>query len=1090
MSSKTIILSAAALLLTCAAAAMTPSWIRHNSISPDGSTIAFSYKGDIWTVPASGGEATQITSNQAYDSEPLWTRDGQSIIFTSRREGSKDIFLTSKSGGIPRRLTTLPGNETPLAVLEDGGILFSWYNGAVESESYGDFPGTAQLYRTDLSGSAPALVTSLPVMAMSISKAGTILYEDYKGYEDPLRKHHTSSVTRDIWKYTPPVGEEGISSRGSFTKLSDYRGEDRNPVFAADGDTFYYLSERDGKCSNIWRSSISKPGESVQLTFEKHNPVRFLSISDVGTLAYSCNGDIYTLKEGGVPAKVGISLTRDESERELQKFNYSSGASSMAVSPDGKEVAMIIRGDVFVTSTEFRTTRRITNTPEQERNVDFSADGRELYYSSERDGHWGIYRTSLVRKEDKLFTYAVQTKEELVSTPGETCFQPDVSPDGKWVAYYRNRTELVIKNIKNGKEKSLFKDVNYSYSDGDQGFEWSPDSHYILCNWQANGGWNNSDVALIDIETGEITDLTRSGYSDSNFKWVLGGKAMTWESDKNGYRSHGSWGAESDIYIMFFDGKAMSEFGRSKEQIEIDNMLKSEKEVKAEKKEEKKDSLDKAKNKMEKLKLDLAGRDDRIKRLTPSSNMMGDHFLSIDGNKLYFTQRLEKGYDLCVRDLQEGSISVLAKGVSGTFYPSSDGKSLYVFSGRGLSKLSLPSGKSEAITFSGEYEYKPAQERKYMFEHVWKQVLEKFYVKDLHGTDWQYCHDNYAAFLPHINNNFDFQDLLSEMLGELNGSHTGARYRASTTRNMGYLGVLFDTDWTGKGLKIKEVLPGGVLSLADSEIKPGDIIETIEGRSLESPADVLSALEDKAGKRICITVKKGSGKPEEMFVTPAFSDSTPLYRRWVRQREEMVEKLSGGRVGYVHIEGMDSDSFREMFSKALGKYRGCDALIVDTRHNGGGWLHDDVVTFLGGKLYTKYIPRGQFIGDEPFTKWTKPSCMLIGEDNYSDASGTPLAYRQLGIGKLIGAPIPGTMTAVWWETLIDSSLVFGIPQVGSWSVADGRFVENNQIEPDIEVYNDPASVLRGEDRQLEAAVAEMLKEISTAKDPSVSGDGR
>lgn len=1078
MSSKTILLSAAALLVTCAAAAMTPSWIRHNCISPDGKTLAFSYKGDIWTVPSTGGEATQITSNQAYDSEPLWTRDSQNIIFTSRREGSKDIYLTSISGGVPKRLTALPGNETPLAVLEDGSILFSWDNGSVESESYGDFPGTAQLYRTDISGSAPSLVTSLPIMAMSVNSDGSVIYEDYKGYEDPLRKHHTSSVTRDIWSYTPAAGEKGISSQGSFTKLSDYRGEDRNPVFAADGDKFYYLSERDGKCSNIYRSSLSDPKEAVRLTSETRNPVRFLSISDDGTLAYSCNGDLFTLREGGTPAKVNISLTRDESERELQKFSYSSGASSMAVSPDGKEVAMVIRGDVFVTSTDYRTTRRITNTPEQERNVDFSADGRELYYSSERNGHWGIYKTSLVRKEDKLFTYAVQTREELVSTPGETCFQPDVSPDGKWVAYYRNRTELVVKNIKSGKEKSLFKDINYSYSDGDQGFEWSPDSHYILCNWQADGGWNNSDVALIDIETGEITDLTRSGYSDSNFKWALGGKAMTWESDKNGYRSHGSWGAESDIYIMFFDGKAMTGFGRSKEQIEIDNMLKSEKEVKAEKKEEKKDSLDKAKNKMEKLKLDLASRDDRIKRLTPSSNMMGDHFLSPDGNNLYFTQRLEKGYDLCVRDLQEGSIKVLAKGVSGTFYPSSDGKNLYVFSGKGISRLSLPSGKSEAITFSGEYEYKPALEREYMFEHVWKQVQEKFYLEDLHGTDWQYCHDNYKAFLPHINNNFDFQDLLSEMLGELNGSHTGARYRVSSTRTMGCLGVLYDTDWKGKGLKIKEVLPGGVLSLADSEIKPGDIIETIEGRKLESPADVLSALEDKAGKRICITVKKGSGKPEEMFVTAAHSDSTPLYRRWVRQREEMVERLSGGRVGYVHIKGMDSESFREMFSKALGKYRSCDALIVDTRHNGGGWLHDDVVTFLGGKLYTKYIPRGQFIGNEPFTKWTKPSCMLIGEDNYSDASGTPLAYRQLGIGKLIGAPVPGTMTAVWWETLIDSSLVFGIPQVGSWSVADGRFVENHQIEPDIEVYNDPASVLRGEDKQLEAAVTEMLKEIS------------
>lgn len=1083
MSIKSVIAGAAILVATCAAARQNPSWIRKNSISPDGKTIAFSYKGDIWTVPSDGGVAVQLTSNAAYDSEPLWTSDGRSIVFTSYREGSKDIYITSAEGGVPRRLTSLPGNETPLAVLPDGKILFTWYNQDVMSPDYDGFPGNAQLYRTDVDGSVPELVTSLPVMSMSVASDGTVLYEDWKGYEDPLRKHHTSSVTRDIWKYVPASsGAWTIDGNGTFTKLSEYEGEDRNPVFSADGDTFYYLSERDGKTSNVYRSSLSSPQTAVQLTFETRNPVRFLSAASDGTLAYSCNGDLYTIREGSEPRKVEITLIRDEVERELQKMSYSSGASGMAVSPDGKEIALVIRGDVFVTSVDYRTTRRITNTPGMERSVDFSADGRELYYASERNGHWGVYKTSLVRKEDKLFSYAVQVKEELVSTPGETCFQPDVSPDGKWVAYYRDRTELVIKDIKSGKEKSLFKNINYSYSDGDQGFEWSPDSHYILCNWQADGGWNNSDVALIDIETGEITNLTRSGYSDGGFKWALGGKAMTWESDKNGYRSHGSWGAESDIYIMFFDGKALTEFGRSKEEIQIAEMLKSEKEIKAEKKEEKKDSLDKAKNKMEKLKLDLANRDDRIRRLTPYSNMMGDYYLSEDGNKLYYTQRLERGYDLCVRDIQEGSISVLCKGVSGGFYPSADGKTIFVFSGRGITKVSLPGGKTETISFSGEYDYRPAEEREYMFEHVWKQVKEKFYLADLHGVDWDYYHDNYASFLPHINNNFDFQDMLSEMLGELNGSHTGARYYYPSSHNMGYIGVLYDMDYKGDGIRIREVLPGGVLSLADSEIKAGDIIESIEGHEIKAGENWMDLLTDKADKQIAITVKKaGEKKATELFVKPTSFDSDLLYRRWVRQREDMVEKLSGGKVGYVHIAGMNSSSFRELYSKALGKYRNCDALIVDTRHNGGGWLHDDIVTFLGGKLYNQFVPRGQFIGNEPFSKWTKPSCMLIGEDNYSDASGTPYAYKMLGIGKLIGAPVPGTMTAVWWETLIDNSIVFGIPQVGTWSVAEQCFIENHQIEPDILIYNDPASVLRGEDKQLEAAVKEMLREIEEAK---------
>ncbi|MCR5351237.1 MAG: peptidase S41, partial [Bacteroidales bacterium] len=192
----------------------------------------------------------------------------------------------------------------------------------------------------------------------------------------------------------------------------------------------------------------------------------------------------------------------------------------------------------------------------------------------------------------------------------------------------------------------------------------------------------------------------------------------------------------------------------------------------------------------------------------------------------------------------------------------------------------------------------------------------------------------------------------------------------------------------------------------------------------------------------------------------------------------MVERLSGGRIGYVHVEGMDSPSFREVYSKALGKYRNCDALIVDTRHNGGGWLHDDLVTLLGGKSYAEFRPRGEYIGQEPFSKWTKPSCVLVCEDNYSDASGFPFAYRALGLGKLIGAPVPGTMTAVWWENLINDQLVFGIPEVGTYSVKDGRYLENMQLEPDILVYNDPASLLEGKDPQLEAAVQEMLRQTA------------
>ena len=1051
----------------------SPLWLRRNAISPDGKEIAFTYKGDIYIVDSEGGRARQITTNSAYDSNPFWTEDGENIIFSSYREGSKDIYRVSAKGGTPARLTSHTGNETPVAVMPDGSVIFS---AAIQQDvNYGDFPGGSQLYQIGPEGGRPEHVTSLQIGSMSVRTDNTVLYEDYKGYEDPWRKHHTSSVTRDIWMYVPSEDSSdklSINADGTFTKLTSFNGEDRNPVLHGD-NTLYYLSEQDGT-SNVYKiESLADKTAPKQITFYKGNPVRHLTVSRNGVLCYSYDGELYTLKPGSEPAKVKIEILTDQIEKNVVERTMTSGATDMAVSPNGKEVALVLRGDVFVTSVDHRTTKRITNTPQQERSVWFSKDGKTLYYAAERNGHWGIWETSLTDKDDKFFTYAVKMEEKLVTKPGETCFQPQVSPDGEKIAYLKDRTAIAVMDIKSGKEKIILdKNVNYSYSDGDQSFAWSPDSRYILCNYQADGGWNNENVALIDVENGDITDLTESGYSDGGFRWALGGKAMTWTSDKAGYRSHGSWGAEKDIYIMFFDGKRYTEFMRDKEDREIADMLKTAREEKK----EKKDSV-KAEKKTEELVIDLENRKDRIVKLTRYSGRLGDHYLTQDGKKLYYMVRLEKGTDLCMLNLEDNSIKVVSKGVSGSIYPTADDKYMYLLSGSGISKISTANGSRENISFSGEFEYKPAGEREYIFDHVWKQVNEKFYVSDIHGIDWAYYRDTYRKFLPHINNNFDFQEMLSEMLGELNGSHTGARYQYRSGFNMGTLGAFYDNEYEGDGLKIKEIIKGGTLYVADPEIKEGDIITAINGVEIKAGSNWHELLRMKGGKKILISVKKGGKKPVDMYVEPAFTDQVNLYKRWVRQREEMVRKLSGGRIGYVHVEGMDSESFRTVFSDMLGKYRACEAIIVDTRHNGGGWLHDDLATLLDGKEYIRFEPRGQYIGTEPYNKWTKPSCVLIGEDNYSDACGFPYVYKTLGIGKLIGAPVPGTMTAVWWENQIDQSIVFGIPQVAALAVKEGRYLENMQIEPDILVYNDPASVLRGEDKQLEAAVAEMLKTI-------------
>lgn len=247
--------------------------------------------------------------------------------------------------------------------------------------------------------------------------------------------------------------------------------------------------------------------------------------------------------------------------------------------------------------------------------------------------------------------------------------------------------------------------------------------------------------------------------------------------------------------------------------------------------------------------------------------------------------------------------------------------------------------------------------------------------------------------------------------------------------------------------------------------------------------DYFPLLEGKAGRKVLLAIyNPATGKRFDITIKAISmgEQSNLLYKRWVERCRNIVDKLSEGRIGYVHVKGMDSQSFREVYSEVLGRCRNKEAIIVDTRHNGGGWLHDDLATLLSGKEYQRFVPRGQYIGSDPFNKWLKPSCVLVCEDNYSNAHGFPWVYKELKIGKLIGAPVPGTMTAVWWENQIDPSIVFGIPQVGCMDMR-GQYAENHQLSPNIEVYNTPEKALAGEDQQLEAAVQEMLKTIGEKK---------
>lgn len=1074
-----------------ASAADAPLWLRDASISPDGKNIAFTYKGDIYRVPVEGGKAVRLTSRNTYEQLPVWSPDSRSIAFASNRNGNFDIFLIEADApGEWRRLTFDSANELPESFTPDGKAVL--YSASIQDPaSSAMFPSgrMTELYSVDTAGGSPRQVLPTPVKSLSFTPDGkSFLYQDVKSFEDDFRKHHTSSASRDIWIYD--------TTTGRHKQLMDRPGEDLNPIAGPDG-TFYFLSERDGdKSINVWRSNIADPKTATRITSFKTHPVRFLSRAKDGRLAFTYDGEIWTIAPGAKsPKKLPVSIEADQND-ELRHLNSANGASQPAASPDGKSVAFVYRGDVYVTSTDYPTTRQITDTPEAEGEISWSKDGKTLYYTSERDGKYNIWKATLARPdEEPSFPYATAIKEERVfKADGHERMQPEVSPDGKQLAFILDRNKLAVMDLKSGKVRELTDGSTDRSRTGGFRYRWSPDSKWIALEVIPRKHDPYSDIAIINVADGSLTNLTNSGYFDADPRWVLDGNAIIFESERYGMRNHASWGSESDVMIVFMNQKAYDDFKRDKQDVELDEeiaKLKKEKDKDKEKADKDKKSKDENSDKKEKdgeektIDIELAGITDRIERLTPISTRLNDKIMSADGKTLYFMSSTPQGSALWTVDLVEGDVEMKQKMSAGSsFFTSPSGKDMFVRSGGSLSKFN--GSKTTPIAYKAEKILDPAAEREFMFDNVVREESERFYVKDMHGVDWPAMSAAYKKFLPHINNNYDFAELMSEMLGELNVSHTGGRYygagNSENPTRTASLGALFDLDYDGKGVKIAEVLPQGPLFGQDPALTPGTLILKVNGRTIDHENSLSRLLDGTAGKRTLLSIKTPDGSEKEIVVKPISGGqmSGLLYDRWIKARAADVDRWSNGRLGYVHISSMNDDSFRKVYSDLLGKYNDREGVVIDIRWNGGGRLHEDIeVLFSGEKYFTQEI-RGYETCDMPSRRWNKPSIMVMSEACYSNAHGTPWVYKHKGLGKLVGMPVAGTMTSVNWVTMQDPTLVYGIPVIG-YRLADGSFLENQQLEPDIKVANSPEKIAAGEDEQLHAAVNELLREIDAKK---------
>lgn len=1046
------------------ASAQNPLWMRYPAISPDGTQIAFAYKGDLFIVPSTGGQARQLTTHQEHDYMPVWSADGREIAFASNRYGNFDVFIMPSQGGKASRLTFHSSDDFPHSFAPDGSILFS--STRMDDPLNTQFPSgrMPELYSVTKDRQLSQVLTTPAEDAHWNAKQTKLLYHDKKGYEDPWRKHHTSSITRDIWVYD--------AATSSHQKLTDFAGEDRNPLWSEFEKAIFYLSEASGSF-NVWKINLTD-GRQKQITHHEKHPVRFLSRSVNGTLCYGYHGEIYTLNNDS-SAKVEVQILADENYNELIYKDVSNMVSEVALSPNGKEIAFIARGEVFVTSTDYRQTKRITNTPEQERSVSFSPDGKALLFAGERENSWNLYQVKMGLPEEKYFYAATLLEEEIILANDQETFQAAYSPDGKEVGFLQERTEIRVINLESKAVRTVLPArYNYSYSDGDLSFSWSPDSKWILAEYLPYQRWN-SDIALISADGQQITNLTESGYQCSRPKWVMNGEAVLWFSDRHGMRSHGSHGSQSDAYAMFLTEEAYERFKLNKGEFAL--LKEIEKEAK---KEQSEDEDEEQEKETKTLSFDLAGAKDRVERLTIHSSALSDAVMTKAGDKLYYLSRFEKGYDLWVHDFKKQETKLLSKlGTGGAGLAlSKDEDDLFVLSNRSIKKVGTKDKSVKPVQYTAQMPFDRAGEYRYMFDHVWRQTAKKFYVEDLHGVDWKFYGEAYRPFLDHINNGFDYSEMLSELLGELNASHTGARYYGKPENRdaTGALGIYPDYSHPGPGVKIKAILDKSELLIKGEKAKVGETIVAINGEEIQHLSHYYELMNQKGGEKLLLSIASENGNRRNEYVKAISTGAMSglLYEQWVKGREEAVAKLSNGRLGYVHVRSMNDASFRAIYEKALGKYCDAEALIVDTRFNGGGWLHDDLVTFLSGEAYAEFVPRGQKIGKEPVEKWYKPHCVIVGESNYSDAHGFPFAYRALNMGKIIGMPIPGTMTAVWWERLIDSDFVFGIPQVGVMD-KEGKLQENYQLEPDIRVKNTYQSVAEGRDLQLEEAVKLLLK---------------
>ena len=1067
-----LILIVSLFLVPMTMAAEDITLVRYPDISPNSQYIAFSHRGDIWISSIDGGKARRLTDHVSDDIRPVFSPDGQYIAFSSQRKGNYDVYVIPIEGGIPQQVTFRSANDYVTDWTSDGKsvVFFS----ARDIHFYYGNNGT---YKIAVNGGMPVPVVNQMAKNGKLSPDGRMFAFNVNRVPE-FRQRYRGSANNDIYICD-------LESH-TYSILTQHNGNDKWPVFGG-GHVYYVSDDGSTKTFNVWKMNIDGSAKT-QVTFHEGDQVRYAAVSKDGKiLVYEYLNKLYRKDQGKEPYPLKIHAPSDYKTEPVTVKHYSDDASEMAVSPEGKFIAFVIRGEIFVLKKEWEIAKNITNNSYREKDISWSPDGKSILFASDRNGNYDLFLASSSGKDGKDIYHTFDYNIVQLTDSAEEEYEATFSPDGENIAYIEGNGNLVIVD-KRGKNKNyVVKSWNM------ENIQWSPDSRYLAFAWMDDNF--NEDVYIYSLEQDEKFNISMHPDDDHMPRWSPDGRFLYFLSKR----------ADNNVDIWRV---ALSKQWFDMNEIEWKEFLEREEEEKKKKEKEKDKDKKKKGDKKEKeaVKPIFIDFKDIHLRMTHLTRLLGDELELVvtgDSKNVIFTAGNDEGTGLysIKWDGKDKKVLLSKVTIPTDLAVTEDGKNLYYLSRGTLNKIGITglekeetkTFKSKNIPFNARLVIDRFKENAQKFDEGWRAMRDKFYDSHFHGADWEGFYRKYRPWAVRAFTLLDFNYVFTMMLGELNASHLrisapDSRKDKSSDIATGLIGVLFDPHFSGPGFKVQKVLRNSPADKYHSKLYQGDIITAVNGDAVGKNDNFYRMMENRVDEKVLLEVIRTGGKgksPVMIEITAVSSQSDMLYDTWVHETREQVNRLSGGKFAYLHIRQMGWASLEkfedELFSVANGK----EGLIIDVRYNGGGWITDYLLQILMTKQHAVTIPRGGGKGyphvRRSIFSWSKPIVVLINHQSYSNAEIFPWSIKTFKRGPLVGKQTFGAVISTGGMFLVDRSWL-RLPFRG-WYVNDGTMTnqELNGCPPDYAVENKPGEESAGKDRQLEKAVEVLKKEVEESK---------